>query len=90
MLRQIFFVKILLLQSFIRHILLFSFSDMSKKFVLIPLQTFTDLCSKTKVSGTTITGVIKSGVVKSDESSKRPRKEKRFSINHYAQNQMSI
>ena len=41
---------------------------MSKKFVLIPLQTFTDLCSKTKITGKTITGVVK------DVPEKRSRK----------------
>lgn len=32
---------------------------MSKKYVLIPLRTFTDLCSQTKKSGDSITGVLK-------------------------------
>lgn len=32
---------------------------MSRKFVLIPLSTFTDLCSQTKKNGDTITGVLK-------------------------------
>jgi len=35
------------------------FVDMSRKFVLIPIQTFTELCSQTKKSGDTITGVLK-------------------------------
>lgn len=33
---------------------------MSKKFVLIPLQTFNELCSQTRKSGDNITGVLKS------------------------------
>ena len=33
---------------------------MSKKFVLIPLRTFTDICSHVKKQGDTITGTVKS------------------------------
>ena len=47
---------------------------MSKKFVLIPLQTFQDLCSTTKKSGSTVTGVIKS--LSEDAPEKRKRKAK--------------
>ena len=51
---------------------------MSKKFVLIPLRTFTEICSHTKKQGDTITGVLKSG--NEDESKKRkkqPNEKKR-------------
>ena len=44
---------------------------MSRKFVLIPIRTFTDLCSQTKKSGDTITGIIKQ--FKEDEPKKRPK-----------------
>ena len=47
---------------------------MSKKFVLIPLRTFTDLCCQVKKQGDTITGVIKT--LKEDEPKKsKKRKE---------------
>ena len=48
--------------------------EMSKKFVLIPLQTFQDLCSSTKTSGSLVTGVIKS--LSEDAPEKRKRKAK--------------
>ena len=42
-----------------------------KKFVLIPLKTFEELCSKTKVTGETITGIVK------NETPQRSRKRKK-------------
>jgi len=50
---------------------------MSRKFVLVPLQTFMDLCSQTKKTGDTITGTVKT--IK-DESPKRQKKtaDKRY------------
>jgi len=48
---------------------------MSKKFVLIPLRTFTDICSQTKRSGDTITGVLKN--CSPDETKKREKKTSR-------------
>lgn len=49
---------------------------MSKKFVLIPLRTFTDLCSSVKRQGDTITGTVKSFT--EDESKKQKKKRPRF------------
>ena len=49
---------------------------MSKKFVLIPLRTFTDLCSSVKRQGDTITGTVKSYT--EDESKKQKKKRPRF------------
>ena len=46
---------------------------MSKKFVLIPLRTFTEICSQVKKQGDTVTGVIKS--FKEDEPAKPRKKE---------------
>jgi len=43
----------------------------SKKFVLIPLRTFTELCTQTKKSGDSITGVLKNFT--ENETKKRPR-----------------
>ena len=43
---------------------------MSKKFVLIPLRTFTEICSHVKKQGDTITGVLKT---EGDESKKRKK-----------------
>ena len=50
---------------------------MNKKFVLIPLRTFSDLCSQTKKTGDTITGVLKNYT--ENETSKRsaPKTKKR-------------
>lgn len=45
---------------------------MSKKFVLIPLRTFTDLCSSVKRQGDTITGTVKSFT--EDEPKKQKKK----------------
>ena len=64
---------------------------MSKKFVLIPLRTFTDLCSQTKKSGDTITGILKSHQDPPNGSKKRtqPIPKKRlllfvtYNILHY-------
>lgn len=44
---------------------------MSKKFVLIPMSTFTELCSTTKRNGTTIEGTVKNLSEVKDETKKR-------------------
>ena len=49
---------------------------MSKKFVLIPLRTFTDLCSHVKRQGDTITGTVKTFI--EDEPTKSKKKRKRL------------
>ena len=50
---------------------------MSKKFVLIPLQTFMDLCSKVKRSGDTITGVVKDYESSKPKDSREEKRRKR-------------
>ena len=50
---------------------------MSKKFVLIPLQTFMDLCSKVKRSGDTITGVVKDYESSKQKDSREEKRKKR-------------
>ena len=50
---------------------------MSKKFVLIPLQTFVDLCSKVKRSGDTITGVVKDYESAKPQDSREEKRKKR-------------
>ena len=45
---------------------------MSKKYVLIPLKLFSDLCSSTKRNGETITGVVKT--LTEHETKKRVQK----------------
>ena len=50
---------------------------MSKKFVLIPLRTFTDLCSSVKRQGDTITGTVKSFI---EDEPKKKKKRPWFGI----------
>lgn len=50
---------------------------MSKKFVLIPLQTFIDICSKVKRSGDTITGVVKDYEIAKSKDSRDDKRKKR-------------
>ena len=47
---------------------------MSKKFVLIPLRSFTDLCTSVKRNGDIITGTVKTFT--EDEPSKPKKKRK--------------
>ena len=57
---------------------------MSKKYVLIPLKTFTDLCSSVKRNGDSIVGIVKT--LTEDEPKKRPRKTKylfRLKVDHH-------
>jgi len=49
---------------------------MSRKFVLIPVRTFTDLCSQTKKSGDTITGVIKQFKEHEPKKRQKPNEKK--------------
>ena len=49
---------------------------MSKKFVLIPLRTFTDLCSSVRKQGDTISGTVKSFI--EDEPKKAKKKRQWF------------
>ena len=37
----------------------FRFQTMSKKYVLIPLRTFKEICSNVRKNGDTVTGVVK-------------------------------
>lgn len=46
---------------------------MSKKFVLIPLRTFTDLCLNVKRQGDTITGVVKTFIEDEPQKSKKKK-----------------
>lgn len=53
---------------------------MSKKYVLIPLRTFTDLCSQTKKTGDTITGVLKNLTEHETKKRQRPFDKKRSGV----------
>ena len=46
---------------------------MSKKFVLIPLRTFTDLCTNVKRQGDSITGTVKSFIENEPKKEKKKR-----------------
>lgn len=46
---------------------------MSKKFVLIPLRSFSDLCTNVKRQGDTITGTVKTFT---ENEPKKPKKRK--------------
>ena len=48
---------------------------MSKKFVLIPLRSFSDLCTSVKRNGDTITGTVKSFT---EDELKKPKKKRQW------------
>ena len=52
---------------------------MAKKYVLIPLRTFKEVCSSVKISGDTITGVVKN-IDEAKESKKGEIKQVHFFI----------
>ena len=69
----IYSVKNLKMFFFINQQFLSSNFSMSKKFVLIPLRTFTDLCSSVKKQGDTITGTVKSFIEHEPKKCKKKR-----------------